>query len=238
VAGTAAARVNVEVGTAVTIDGTAGGAGLVTLGAGRLERLIAGAPGVSITLYLRPLQVSGLKYQRVVFTMWNAHGAALWVNLNAADSGKILVGGRSRGIVSDEGFKEVTGNSGNLANVPVVVTGVLDFAGDSIRVYRNGQLDGTAAVAFAADAYSPGAASVNTDGLGHTITPADTLNAVVMGALLHRRPLSAAEALAVSWELRRGCPTLLSRPVPSASLNAAFRSFWLGRAPVLGSGIH
>jgi hypothetical protein len=181
-------------GPTVTIGTSA--TGQVTWTANTLGTLLNGASGTSLTAIVKPASVSGTKYQNVIASVYISGGnSGLWLNFNAADSGKALWGGRA---ASGDTFREVIGSTANSADEWVILTGTATYAAASstLKIYRNGSPDGSATVAFGGSTYTQGTATA-LDCLGMQAAAGDSMTGQVAALLIHSRALSDAEVAAL-----------------------------------------
>ena len=128
----------------------------LTLGPGTIGRELSGAVASSVSMWIKPVSfpTAGNNFQLIGAVINGAYAGPVDYKINADHT--IAVGGRSTGADSHQNLNSI----GTInANEWTHILGVLNFTGDSITIYINGNLDNTSAKTFGSNTYSPGTPS-------------------------------------------------------------------------------
>ena len=186
-------------------------ANYVSLGANRLNPLLAGAARISVHAWINVDSYSaGMSDNRVLGVQFdNSNGSALLLLIDGSGANKVVrLYARSQ--------LETLQTRAGLVNVSTGawhgVGGVIDFPGDTIRPYLDGAADNPGGVSFGAASYTPGTPTTATDVVGANIAPPTGANFQLDGRIaelaLWRDDIGAAGFAA----LGQGFSPLLVRP--------------------------
>lgn len=126
------------------------------LGTATINGLINGAPGVTLGVALQYRTLSALNWAHVVMaSKVNSTQDGLWLNIrgDVGNVGVVRVGGRS---TPGDAFQAALSTRTLDPRSVYTIVGVLDFGGDLIRIYIDGELEVETAVTFGSDTYTAG----------------------------------------------------------------------------------
>lgn len=189
-------------------DFTKNTANYVSLGTEVVVALISGASAVSL---------AGWVYFDSLTDAANAN-RLLTAVIDGTNSGLVLetgsgnvtrVGGRSQ---SADGFQAVNGTTALGTGAWIHLGGVLNIAGDSIRVYYNGTQEASTAVTFGAATYTDNGAPSTGDAIGGYRTPPIATGDQVDGRIAELAIWNGDIATAGFLQLSKGLSPAMVRP--------------------------
>ena len=147
-----ATRAN-DSGLAYSFDGTDD---YVSFGINAFGSGLNGATAISFAAWIKYTALIGAAntYGNVIFTnRLSLDGAGIWLNIRSdvGQSGKLLVGGRSR---SSDAFQEATSTQVIAAGSWTHIAGVLDYTAKTVTTYINGVATAASSLSFGSNTYT------------------------------------------------------------------------------------
>jgi hypothetical protein len=184
--------VNGKVGQGIDFDDSDD---YITFGNGALNPTLSGASAITIQAWLRPDTITSAARNRVINYYVDGTNTGGMININA--SGNIEVGGRS---VTGDSFQSLAGSAASLGNW-YFVSGILDFANDTITLYINGEKT-SSSVTFGNSTYTTGTPTLF-DGIGSSGNPAEYFGGIIDDVKIYKYARTGAQ---IAYDYNRGAP--------------------------------